>query len=295
MPIITQKQSPDVLIVDCDHMAYRAFYVHQELCTSTGLSSGVFYGILSMIHTQLQRVSPKNIVLTWGAEGSGKKRKEMYEGYKANRPKHPNFRSQIKDVQYFFSCVGWEQYYNDQGWEADDVIASLVNFYKSTNSNIYVLSGDHDFHQLVDNNVTCIVPGTKSKPDVVYTPEIILQKYGITSDKLPDVYAISGEEGDGIVGIPSIGLKTAIKLIKAIGSVEELIIKLENLDIPERTKTLIRNNKDIIVRNKKLVNLRFSNVDLCAIDQNQNADEAQAMLNIYEIKKFKATDFCRDK
>jgi len=293
MTVLTQKQAPDVLIIDCDHMAHRAYHVHQELCTSTGISSGVVYGVLAMIHTQMTRMAPKLIVLTWGAEGSGKQRKLMDSQYKSNRPRQLNFRSQFKDVQYFFSRMGLEQYYNDQGWEADDVIASLVNFYKTVYSDIRVLSGDHDFHQLVCDQVTCIVPGTKAKPDGIYTPSAVLEKYGVPPDQLPDIYAIAGEEGDGIIGVPSIGLKTAAKIVANNGTVENIFANLAVADLPERQRVLFSEYKERILLNKSLVDLRSSNVELCSIEQEKDVQVAQAMLDTYEIKKFKAIDFNR--
>jgi len=293
MPVLIQKQAPDVLLIDTDHMCHRAFHVHQELCTSTGLSSGVVYGVLAMIHTQLTKIAPKSIVLTWGAEGSGKKRKEMSTEYKSNRPRQPNFKSQFKDIQYFFSRMGWEQYYNDQGWEADDVIATLVNFYKKHYQNIIVLSGDHDFHQLVCDQVTCVVPGTKKKPDGIYTPQTVLEKYGVPPDQLPDIYAIAGEEGDGIVGVPSIGLKTAAKIVANNGSVETILGNLDKAYLPERQRMLFNEFKDQILLNKKLVDLRCSAVELCSVEIAKNMNEAQAMLDTYEIKKFKAVEFNR--
>jgi len=253
MTTLTQKQAPDVLVVDTEHMAHRAFHVHQELCTSTGVSSGVIYGVLAMLHTQMLKVAPKNIVLTWGGEGSGQKRKEICSDYKANRQKQPSFKSQFKDIQYFFSCMGWEQYYNNQGWEADDVIATLVNFYKQHYSNIIVLSGDHDFHQLVCEQVTCIVPGTSKRPDSIYTPEAVLSKYGVTAHQLPDIYALAGEDGDGIVGVPSIGLKTAAKIITKTGTVEHIFTDIGATQLSKSQKVLLDEYKDRILLNKQLV------------------------------------------
>jgi len=289
MPIISNNKSLDLLIVDCENLVHRAFYVYKDLNTTTGKSSGIFYGVISIIHTQLIRMNPKVVILVWGYKNSRKKRLEIYSKYKSNR-KRINYidTSQVNDLKSFFSYIGWSQYYNDTGWEADDVIASLVNFYKNLDYSICILSNDHDFYQLITDKVFCTKYDYKNKSYINCKYDYIIKKYGVTPIQLVDVYSLIGENSDNIEGVPRIGLKTALKLIKEFNSVEELLNNVDNIN---KFGKIIDKYKDRILLNKSLIDLSNKDVELCYIKNNINHKAAQNLLDYYQIKKFKVSDF----
>lgn len=291
MTVVRQKESTDVLIVDGDHMAFRAFHVFGTLCTQTAKMSGVVYGVLSMLRTQLERMAPRQIILTWGTDGNGKYRKTLSSAYKATRVKHPDFRSQLQDIQRFLSCMNWEQYFTNTGWEADDVIATLTRFYVSQGRKVVILSGDHDFHQLVSDNVTCVVPGNSSRPDVYYTPEKVRETYTVEPPLLVDVFSICGEKSDNVIGVPSIGEITARKLVAKYGAVDTWWDRLPTLDMTPKIKAAIVEYWEQIQVNRTLVDLSIQDVDLCEIDRICDIEEAASILLEYEIQRFTVQDF----
>jgi DNA polymerase-1 len=253
--------------------------------------SGVVYGVLSMLKTQLERTAPQQIVLAWGKEGNGKCRKVLYSAYKATRPQHPNFRTQLQDVQRFLSHVGWEQYYTDTGWEADDVIATLTRFYVGQGRKVTILSGDHDFHQLVSENVTCVVPGTRAKPDMYYTPEKIRETYGVEPALLVDVFSLCGEASDNIAGVPSIGEITAQKLIAKHGALDTWWERLPKMDMTTKIRELLYEYWNQVQANRQLIDLSIQDVELCEIERNVDVEAAATILRAYEIQKFATADF----
>ena len=291
MTVVHLRRAPDVLLVDGEHLAYRAFYVFSTLCTSAGDPSGVFYGILSMLRTQLERRAPGRIVLVWGSPGNGSNRKALYSEYKGTRSKRPDFQAQVLSVQRFLSYLNWDQYYTDSGWEADDVIATLARFYAQKGQHVAILSGDHDFLQLVNANVTCVVPG-KSRVDTQFTPEKIWEVYGVEPQRLVDVFALCGETADNITGVPRVGETTAQQLVAKFGAVDTWLEKVREMD--EITPTLrqsLWDNRDLVRRNKELIDLSLRDVELCAIVCGENTMAATGVLAEYEIKKFGVYDF----
>ena len=201
--MLRKNNSPDVLIIDADHCAYRAFYAHQELRTSDGVLSGAFYGFLSIIKKQMNTTAPKRIILAWSARNSGNVRKAIYPDYKKGRHHHDTYFTQATDLQKFFAFLGWEQVYNNEGYETDDVIATLSqSISHNTGQQVIILSGDLDFMQLVNDNVVCLVPGNSKKPDVFYTREKVIERWGVPPEQIADLYSLTGDESDNIFVLP---------------------------------------------------------------------------------------------
>ena len=291
MTTVTKTESPDCMIVDSEHAAYRAYFVHTELKTSMNVLSGVFYGFLSIINTQIQRLNPKNIILVWGAENSGALRKQAYPHYKANRKPHDGLYYQIKNLQKFFSCLNWQQVFNNQGYEADDVIATLAHDNDHKGLKTVILSGDHDFHQLVTDHVSCIVPGTSKKPDTYFTPTTVLAHYGVPVDQLSDYFSLIGEDSDNIVGVPQIGEKTAQQILQKNGPIKSWFNSIDTIQARPRHKDLLKEHKERIAINKKLISLKTTNIPIMQIPRVTDTETAKKILDYYEIKKFSLQDF----
>jgi DNA polymerase-1 len=187
--------------------------------------------------------------------------------------------------------MGWEQYFTDTGWEADDVIATLTRFYVGQGRQVTILSGDHDFHQLVSENVTCVVPGTRAKPDTYYTSEKVRETYGVEPPLLVDVFSLCGETSDNIIGVPSIGEITAQKLIAKHGAIDTWWDRLPTMDMTTKIRELLYEYWDQIQANRQLIDLSIQDVELSEIERNVNLEEAVAVLQAYEIQKFTAQDF----
>ena len=304
--MLRKNNSPDVLIIDADHCAYRAFYAHQELRTSDGVLSGAFYGFLSIIKKQMNTTAPKRIILAWSARNSGNVRKAIYPDYKKGRHHHDTYFTQATDLQKFFAFLGWEQVYNNEGYETDDVIATLSqSISHNTGQQVIILSGDLDFMQLVNDNVVCLVPGNSKKPDVFYTREKVIERWGVPPEQIADLYSLTGDESDNIVGLPLFGEKTASKLLQENGPIKTWFNKMDFIHASPKQIATLKENKDRLLLNKRLISLKNSNVDVSNLSATYTPDfagdifekyktESMTVMGKYQIRKFTIEDFKLD-
>lgn len=291
MATVQKVKSPDVLIVDMEHMCYRAFFVYTDLHTKIGIPSGVFYGVLSMIKKQVNKFTPGKVILVWGGVGSNSFRKTIFPGYKSNRKHGADFGNQLHDLKRFFSSLNWEQCFNSNGYEADDVIATIAHEYDKQGNVVYIISGDHDFHQLVNANITCVVPGTSQRPDKIFTPDTVLSTYGIPADLLADYYAMRGDTADAIPGVPGIGEVTAAKLLIQNGAIKMWFNSIESMVASVKQKAVLSQYKHVMVLNKKLMSLKNTNINVEYLPKSESISVANEILSSYEIVKFTYTDF----
>jgi DNA polymerase-1 len=286
-----QQAAPDILIVDGEHAIHRAIHAYEMLHTSTGLFSGAFYGFLAILKTQIDELQPACTVIVWGHPKSGVQRKQTLVTYKAGRVHDSRLYTQMADDQAFLAAEGWTQYFNDEGWEADDVIATLVHQWEK-DYQIVILSGDHDFFQLINANVRCLRPKNGANPPKMFDQQAIVETYeGVPPEHLADLYTLTGDTGDNITGVPGIGKKTAVKLLVDNGPIAGWFNSIDTMYASKRLKEKLLEYKDQMVRNKRLISLKTTNVKVCEIPPNLDSTEAQQLLDKYEVKKFTWEDF----
>ena len=291
MTVVTQQAAPDILIVDAEHAIHRAYYAYEHLHTSMGVLSGAFYGFLAIVQRQVESLVPGCVVLVWGHLNSGKQRKQSCSEYKSNRVRDPRLYKQMDDLKSFLACMGWWQVYNDEGWEADDVIATLTHQYEDK-CKIVILSGDHDFFQLINDNVHCLRPGLGKTPDKMFDRAAIIAEYkGIPPEQLADLYAMTGDETDNVIGVPGIGITKAAKLLADNGPIAKWFNAMDSIHATKYIKETLPQYRDILVRNKKLVSLKITNVTVREIPAQIDKDAAALILDKYEIKKFTVDNF----
>lgn len=291
MTVVVQQAAPDILLVDGEHAIHRAIHAYEMLHTSTGLFSGAFYGFLAILKTQIDELGPQHVVIVWGHPKSGTIRKKELPDYKAGRKHDPRLYTQMADVQVFLSSLKWAQYFNDEGWEADDVIATLVHQWEK-DFKIIILSGDHDFFQLINENVRCLRPKNGANPPKMFDRQAIIEAYdGVPPEHLADLYALTGDTGDNVVGLPGVGKKTAATLLVNNGPIAGWFNSMDKIYATKRFKEKLPQYRELLVRNKKLVSLKTSNVKVCEIPGIFDRDMATSLLEKYEVKKFTIEDF----
>src|SRR5919201_957380 len=227
----------DLFLVDGNNLAYRAFFaLPEELATSEGFSTNALLGFTNMLFKLLADYRPKGVAVAWDTRPVH--RTELLETYKVERRPMPDLlREQFPYFPPIVEAVGYRNL-EFEGWEADDVIATLASRADDAGIKTCIVSTDRDAFQLVSENV-CLMMTPRGVADVnVYTPERVEARYGIPPEKVPDFIGLKGDTSDNIPGIPGIGDKTAGQLVAQYGSLEAVIEHADELS-PARRKNVL--------------------------------------------------------
>ena len=243
----------DLFLVDGNNLAYRAFFaLPEELATSEGFSTNALLGFTNMLFKLLADYRPKGVAVAWDTRPVH--RTELLETYKVERRPMPDLlREQFPFFRPIVEAFGYRNL-EFEGWEADDVIATLAHQADEEGIKTCVVSTDRDAFQLVTDNVALMMTPRGVSDVHVYTPERVEARLGITPDKVPDFIALKGDPSDNIPGIPGIGDKTAGQLIAQYGSLEEVLEHVDELS-PARSKA-IREHADQARGAKVLATMR---------------------------------------
>ncbi|CAN5174821.1 DNA polymerase I [soil metagenome] len=226
----------DLFLVDGNNLAYRGFFaLPEELATSEGFPTNALLGFTNMLFKLLADYKPKGVAVAWDTRPVH--RTELSADYKVDRRPMPDLlREQFPHFRPIVEAFGYRNR-EFEGWEADDVIATLANRADEAGIKTTVVSTDRDAFQLVSENV-CLMMTPRGVADVhVYTPERVEARYGVRPDQVPDFIGLKGDTSDNIPGVPGIGDKTAGQLIAQYGSVENVLEHVAELS-PARRRSL---------------------------------------------------------
>jgi DNA polymerase-1 len=227
----------DLFLVDGNNLAYRAFFaLPEELATSEGFSTNALLGFTNMLFKLLTDYRPKGVAVAWDTRPVH--RTEISDTYKADRRPMPDLlREQFPYFRPIVEAFGYRNL-EFEGWEADDVIATLATRADAAGVKTCVVSTDRDAFQLCSENI-CLMMTPRGVSDVhVYTPERVELRYGIPPERVPDFIGLKGDPSDQIEGIPGIGDKTAGQLIAQFGSLEELLERIDEVSGAKRKESL---------------------------------------------------------
>jgi DNA polymerase-1 len=226
----------DLFLVDGNNLAYRGFFaLPEELATSEGFPTNALLGFTNMLFKLLSDYKPKGVAVAWDTRPVH--RTELSADYKVDRRPMPDLlREQFPHFRPIVEAFGYRNL-EFEGWEADDVIATLASRANEAGIKTTVVSTDRDAFQLVSENV-CLMMTPRGVADVhVYTPERVEARYGVRPDQVPDFIGLKGDTSDNIPGVPGIGDKTAGQLIAQYGSVENVLEHVDELS-PARRRSL---------------------------------------------------------
>ncbi len=238
---------PDELfLIDGNSLAYRAFFALPEsIATSTGVPTNAIFGFASMLVKILTDYGPKATVVVWDAGYTG--RKEIYADYKAQRTSRPDLlKEQWPALAPLVEAFGYRNLSVD-GYEADDVIASIVERARLTEPPIpvMVVTGDRDAYQLVDDGIVRIMTTSRGITDTrVYDREGVIERYGIPPELVPDFIGLKGDTSDNIPGVPGIGDKTAAELLQRFGTLEGVLEHIDDISGAKRKQNLTEHAQD---------------------------------------------------
>ena len=258
----------DLFLVDGNNLAYRAFFaLPEELATSEGFSTNALLGFTNMLFKLLADYRPKGVAVAWDTRPVH--RAELLETYKVDRKPMPDLlREQFPFFRPIVEAFGYRNL-EFQGWEADDVIATLATQADEAGIRTCIVSTDRDAFQLVTDNVALMMTPRGVSDVHVYTPERVEARLGIVPVQVPDFIALKGDPSDNIPGVPGIGDKTAGQLIAQYGSLEEVLEHVDELS-PARSKA-IREHADQARGAKVLATMRR--------DLELNCDPAELVLS----------------
>jgi DNA polymerase I len=230
----------ELFLVDGNNLAYRAFFaLPEELATTEGFPTGALLGFANMLFKLLSDYRPKGVAVAWDTRPVHRaaQAEAVEVVYKEGRRPMPDLlREQFPHFRPIVEAFGYRNL-EFEGWEADDVIATLATRADEEGIRTCVVSTDRDAFQLVSENV-CLMMTPRGVSDVnVYTPERVEARYGIRPDQIPDFIGLKGDTSDNIPGVPGIGDKTAGQLVAQYGSLEEVLEHVEELS-PARKKNL---------------------------------------------------------
>jgi DNA polymerase I len=219
----TTTDRPRLMLLDGHSLAYRAFYALpvENFSTATGQPTNAVYGFTSMLSNTLRDEQPTHLAVAFDVSRKTW-RFDEYPEYKATRSKTPDeFRSQVALIGELLDAMRVSRF-AVEGFEADDIIATLATQAEALGYEVLIVTGDRDAFQLVSDHVTVLYP-TKGVSELTrYTPEKVVERYGLTPAQYPDFAALRGDPSDNLPGIPGVGEKTAAKWIVQFGSFAEL-------------------------------------------------------------------------
>jgi DNA polymerase-1 len=236
-----------LFLIDGPSLVYRAFYALPEsIATSTGVPTNAIFGFASMLVKIVTEYGVQPTVVAWDAGTSG--RTELFADYKAQRRSRPDLlKQQWPAMEPLVEAFGYRNV-RVEGYEADDVIASLAERALRADPPVPVMivTGDRDVFQLIDERGLVKVMATARgiTETKIYDHQSVVDRYGIPPELIPDFYGLKGDTSDNIPGIPGIGDKTASELIQSFGSLEDVLAHIDDVKGAKRKQNLIEHAED---------------------------------------------------
>ena len=241
-------------------MAYRAFFAlpAENFTTAQGQHTNAIYGFATMLLSLLSSEKPTHVAVAFDVSRKTF-RSEIFPEYKANRAKTPDeFRSQMSYLHELVTAFGITTF-EVEGFEADDIIATIARQAERENAEVFICTGDRDSFQLVNDKTTVLYPKRGVSDLTRMTPEAVQEKYGMSPEQYPDFAALRGDPSDNLPSVPGVGEKTAAKWIVEYGSLHELIANVDKLG--GKVGQSLRDSINDVIRNRELTQL-VANVPL---------------------------------
>ena len=248
-----------VLLIDGNSIMNRAFYGimgNKMLTTKDGHYTNAIYGFLSIMFKNMEEVKPSYMLIAFDSKTAANTRKKMYEGYKKHRHAMPEELAEqmpvIKEVLNAMNIKIVEM----ADYEGDDILGTFAKKFAREDKDVYILSGDRDIFQLIEDHITVRIPRTKmGKTETeIYTKAKVEEEYGLEPVDLIEVKALMGDSSDEIPGVPNVGPKTGTSLIKQFKTIANLYKALEDgtVDLTSKLKDTLIKNQDLAELSKEL-------------------------------------------
>lgn len=245
-----QSGKRKILLLDGHSLAYRAFFALPDtLVTSSGQVTNAVYGFTAMLIKLFADERPNAVVVCFD-KGAPQFRLDRYADYKAGRAETPDkFRQQLPLIREVLNALKIPMF-ELEGYEADDLLATLVRHCGAEGCEIVIVTGDRDILQLVRDGVSVIMTRRGISDVIRYDASTVLERYGVGPEKWIDFVALKGESSDNLPGVPGVGDKTAAQLIQKYGDIEQVIAHADELT--PKLGAAIKANAEQVRINKEL-------------------------------------------
>lgn len=235
-----------ILLLDGNSLAYRAFFALPLLTNEHGIHTNAVYGFTMMLQKIMDEENPTHMLVAFDA-GKTTFRHSTFGDYKGGRQKTPpELSEQFPYIRKLIDAYGIKRYELEM-YEADDIIGTLSKRADEKGQQVVIVSGDKDLTQLATDKTTVYITRKGITDIEKYTPEHVQEKYGLTPLQIIDMKGLMGDASDNIPGVPGVGEKTAIKLLKEHGSVEDLYKALDTVSGVKLKEKLIANEEQAIM------------------------------------------------
>ncbi|MBR1430850.1 DNA polymerase I [Ruminococcus sp.] len=278
-----------LLAIDGNSILNRAFYGIKLLTNKKGQFTNAIFGFMNIYLRNIGDIKPDAVAVAFDLRSPTFRHKAV-SYYKANRKgMPPELAEQLPRVKELLGLMG-VKVVECEGYEADDILGTLSKLCSDSGNECFVLTGDRDSLQLIDDKVTVVL--ATNKENIYYTPERFMEDYGFEPIKLIDLKALMGDSSDNIPGVAGIGEKTASSLIKEYGSVEELYEKYEDSSLTKGVKAKLAAGADSAKESKWLATIvRDAPIDADLADYKLGTpDTAAVSLMLSELEMFKLLD-----
>lgn len=273
-----------LLLIDGNSIMNRAFYGimgSKVLTSDDGKYTNALYGFLAIMFKNMEEVNPDYMMIAFDSKTAANVRKQQYSGYKASRHGMPEeLAYQMPQIKELLTAMNIS-YIELPDFEGDDIIGTAAKRFANKETEVYLLSGDRDLFQLIQDNIIMRIPRTKmGKTETeIYDVEKINEEMGLTPTELIDLKALMGDSSDEIPGCPGVGQKTATKLLQTYRTVDKLYEAIENGEADKDVKGKVREN---LIANKELV---YISKDIGKIKLNANITENVEDFKVQEWNK----------
>ena len=288
-----------MLVIDGNSILNRAFYGIKLLTNKDGLYTNAVYGMINIIQRHIDNLKPDYCAVAFDLKAPTFRHK-MYDGYKANRKGMPEeLAVQLPYAKECMANMGFTVV-TCEGYEADDILGTLSTKMGNEGVFVYVLTGDRDSLQLIDDNVSVLL--VKTKDTLTVDRAEFVNMYGIGPECFVDVKALMGDSSDNIPGVPGIGEKTALKLIFDYHDITRLYEEYEGSSLTDGVKKKLTEGKDSAFLSKELATIcREAPIDTALTSYEYNGVHKRALLDMFLkldfvglIKKFGLDDIADD-
>ncbi|MCC3647405.1 DNA polymerase I [Cytobacillus oceanisediminis] len=270
-----------LVLIDGNSIAYRAFFALPLLNNDKGIHTNAVYGFTMMLQRILEDEKPTHLLVAFDA-GKTTFRHETFSEYKGGRQKTPpELSEQFPYIRELLDAYGISRY-ELENYEADDIIGTLSLHAEKDGYEVKVISGDKDLTQLSSDSVTVSITRKGITDIEEYTPAHIEEKYGITPDRIIDMKGLMGDSSDNIPGVPGVGEKTALKLLKEFGTLEELLESVDEVS-GKKLKEKLEEFRDQALMSKELATItREAPVEIKIEDIEYEGFEKEKVISIFK-------------
>ncbi|MDP8298925.1 MAG: DNA polymerase I [Candidatus Tantalella remota] len=276
-------KTKNIYLIDGNSLCYRAFYAIRELTTSKGMPTNAIYGVVNMLRKLMKEHDPEMLVMVFDMKGPTVRHKK-YEEYKMHRKPMPDDlvdqMPRIKEVVEAYNIPTCQL----EGYEADDIIATLAERSRKNGWFVTIVTGDKDAFQLVDDKVKVLSAHTAGEK--VYGPDEVVEKYGVGPEQMVDLMALMGDQSDNIPGVKGVGKVTAAKLVKEFGCLSGIYSNIDKVSSDSLRKKLA-DDREMADLSRELVELdREVPVDLDLLNSVVSAPDSGRLAELFREFEF---------